>query len=72
MALKSFQSNHQNFQGVVFYLLDLLNHRDISTAISEKTGISHQSPQIILWKNGAVVTNANHQDISSIDLSKYI
>lgn len=40
--------------------LDLLNHRDISQLIAEKTGVTHQSPQAILIKNKQVVYADSH------------
>ena len=71
MALKNFQINHKGLQGVDFYLLDLLNHRDISLAIAEKTEVVHQSPQVIFLKNGTVVTAASQQEVAMLELSKY-
>ena len=47
-----------------FYYLDLLNHRDVSNSIASKLGITHQSPQIILVKNGKAVFNTSHESIS--------
>lgn len=45
------------------YYLDLLNHRDISNAIAEETGVEHQSPQAILLVNGEPVLSETHQAI---------
>lgn len=45
------------------WYLDLINHRAISNAIAEKTGIPHQSPQAILLKNGKVVYHKTHSAI---------
>jgi bacillithiol system protein YtxJ len=45
--------------------LDLLNHRDISNAIAEKTGIYHQSPQAIVLVNGEVKYQDSHSEISA-------
>lgn len=52
--------------------LDLLNHRDISNMISEKTGVHHQSPQAILLRNGTVVYHSSHDSISAHDIKKLI
>lgn len=40
---------------VDFYYLDLLNHRDISNTIAEKYHVHHESPQVLLIKNGKCV-----------------
>lgn len=37
--------------GINFYYLDLLNHRDVSNAIAEKYHVHHESPQVLLIKN---------------------
>ena len=37
---------------IVFYYLDLLQYRNISNEIVSKFNVVHQSPQIILIKNG--------------------
>ncbi len=47
------------------WYLDLLNHRDISNAIAEKTGVYHQSPQAIALLNGEVVYADSHSEISA-------
>jgi bacillithiol system protein YtxJ len=47
------------------WYLDLLNHRDISNAIAEKTGIYHQSPQAIVLVNGEVKYQDSHSEISA-------
>lgn len=52
--------------------LDLLQHRNISTAIAEKTGVKHQSPQAILLRNGTVVYHASHTAISVNDIKKLV
>ena len=46
-----------------FYYLDLLNHRPISNLIASTLNVVHQSPQIILIKNGAAVFNTSHHAI---------
>ncbi len=46
------------------YYLDLLAHRDISNLIAERLGVIHQSPQLIVVKNGEVVYQASHVAIN--------
>lgn len=45
------------------YYLDLIAHRDVSNAIAEQLNIVHQSPQMILVKNGQAIYNASHGSI---------
>ncbi len=48
----------------VFYL-DLLEHRDVSNAIMNKLNVRHESPQIILIKNGKAVYHDSHNAIEA-------
>ncbi len=51
-----------------FYYLDLLRFRTISDEIASKFGVMHQSPQLIVIKDGAVVANGSHYDILNIKI----
>lgn len=46
------------------HVLDLLAHRDISNEIADRFGIEHQSPQLLLIKEGKCVYNEWGYDIS--------
>jgi bacillithiol system protein YtxJ len=47
------------------FLLDLLNHRDISNEIAARYQIEHQSPQVLVIKNKQATYVANHNGISA-------
>lgn len=53
-----------DFEKVSPYFLDLINYRDISNQIAQEFGVYHQSPQIILIKNGKAVYDNSHMGIS--------
>jgi bacillithiol system protein YtxJ len=57
---------------VLFYYLDLLNHRDISTLIEQQTGIKHHSPQVIVWHNGKVLYSVTHQEINWKEIKTHL
>lgn len=64
MALKEFEkSNVLINSSADFFLLDLLNHRDISNEIAIISTIEHQSPQAILILNRQVIYSASHGTI---------
>jgi bacillithiol system protein YtxJ len=73
MSLKQFE-NEYNIEPdkIKLYFLDLLNHRDVSNEIAVLFKVPHQSPQILVIKNGACVYNTSHDDISAIELSEYV
>jgi bacillithiol system protein YtxJ len=54
---------------VDFHFLDLIAHRDISNAISEQFNVPHQSPQILLIKNGNCIFHESHSSIYMDDIA---
>lgn len=50
--------------GVDFYFLDLIRHRDLSNEIARIFKVQHESPQVILIKNGEGVFHASHSGVS--------
>lgn len=60
-------------ENVAFYYLDLLNYRNISNEITQKFNVRHQSPQIVVLKDGKVVDHQSHYDIiSTLNLKGYV
>ncbi len=55
-----------------FYYLDLLQHRPISSKIAELTDVQHQSPQVIVIKDGEAVYDNSHHDINVKDLKDFL
>lgn len=55
-----------------WYLLDLLNHRDISNEIAHRYKVEHQSPQIIVIRNGKAVFSSTHDGIDAHDLKQFV
>ncbi len=45
------------------YFLDLLSYREISHSIANLFDVEHQSPQVIVLKNGEAVFHRSHFDI---------
>ena len=57
-----------NDNEVKTYYLDLITYRTVSNAIEEKFGLEHQSPQIILIKNGEIVYHNSHSGITVAEI----
>ena len=72
MALKQFENEYNLEDKVTLYFLDLLNFRSISNAISEEFQVEHQSPQIIVIKNGKAIFNASHSTIDALQLKTFL
>ncbi len=49
-------------------LIVIQTARNISSAVAEKTGIRHESPQAIVLKNGKPVYHASHFDVTAKDI----
>ena len=54
---------------VDFYYLDLLSFRPISIKIAQDFGVQHESPQILLIRNGECIYNESHLGISMKDIA---
>ena len=54
------------------YYLDLIAYRPISNQIAETLGVVHQSPQIILVKDGAAIYDTSHNDINVEELKNQL
>ena len=52
--------------------LDLLKHRDVSNEIANRYGVTHQSPQVLLIKDGISHYDVSHNMISVEELKKYL
>ena len=56
--------NNEEMSAVPTYFLDLIRYRDISNQIAEKFGVEHQSPQVLLIKDGKCVYHNSHYGIA--------
>ncbi|MEZ7499532.1 bacillithiol system redox-active protein YtxJ [Flavobacterium sp. Arc3] len=65
MALKQFENEFDLSDKVTPYFLDLIAYRDISNGIASRFGVMHQSPQLLLIKNGKSVYDVSHSDIDA-------
>lgn len=65
MALKQFENEFDFPEKVTPYFLDLIAFREISNDIASRFGVQHQSPQLILIKDGKAIYNASHSDIDA-------
>jgi len=69
MRVDDFDSSQSNVKS---YFLDLLQFRSISNAISETFNVHHESPQLILLKDGECIYDESHLDITLSELSAQV
>jgi bacillithiol system protein YtxJ len=73
MVLNMFKSGYALEPGQAdFYFLDLHAHREVSNGVAQKFQVMHQSPQLLVIKNGVVVAHDSHGAISEINLEQYL
>jgi bacillithiol system protein YtxJ len=72
MALKQFENEFDLAHKVDTYFLDLIAHRDVSNEIANQFKVVHQSPQLLLIKEGKSVYDVSHSDIDAIELKEKI
>lgn len=72
MALNMFNSDLKDSENYHLYILDILSFRDVSTAIGNKFNVFHQSPQLIILRNGKVVYHSSHHAINAGVLEEFV
>lgn len=53
-----------------FHFLDLLTYRKLSNKIAEYFNVYHESPQVLLIKNGQCIYDENHMGILMEELNE--
>ena len=72
MVLKQFENEFGFQDKIVTYFLNLLEYRDISNEIATRFNVVHQSPQLIVIKDGHTIYSASHESIDANDLEDLI
>ncbi|RIV68518.1 bacillithiol system redox-active protein YtxJ [Flagellimonas aequoris] len=72
MVLSMFTQSYDLDTDCDLYFLTIQHHRDISNEIAQKFGVRHESPQLLVVKNGEVTFHTSHGAIADIDFSKYL
>ena len=65
---KDYCFNEDDFD---LYYLDILNYRDISNEIAKAFEVWHESPQLLIIKNGVVEAYESHGGINDVELNQF-
>ena len=68
IMVKSRLEKSQAPDNIDFHYLDLLNYRDVSNHIAEQFHVHHESPQILLIKNGDCIYSESQHAIFMEDI----
>ncbi len=55
-----------------FYHLDLIAHRNLSSKVAEEFNVYHESPQVLVIKNGTCVYDESHYGITVDELTEQL
>ena len=73
MVLRQFEMDYNiDREKVDLYFLDLLRYREISNKIASKFNVPHESPQLIILRDGRVVYDASHGAISVESIKQFL
>lgn len=73
MALNRIESSKElSNVDLDYYYLDLIKHRELSNTIAKDFEVFHESPQILLIKNGECILDASHIDISPNEILELV
>ena len=59
-------------KGLEIHYLDLIAYRDVSNEIAESFGVRHESPQVLLIKNGKSIFDASHSMLKWSSISAQV
>ncbi|MDD2987217.1 bacillithiol system redox-active protein YtxJ [Flavobacterium sp.] len=72
-ALKNFEREYDFTESALIpYFLDLLEYRMVSSEIANRFKVIHQSPQILIIKEGKCIYTTSHDGIDALLLKEVI
>lgn len=72
MALNRLERFATPPSGADYYFLDLLAHRDLSQQVAAVFGVHHESPQVLIIKDGSCVYTESHYGISMEEMTEQL
>ena len=73
MVIKMFEKQFdESLKNLKVYYLDLLNYKELSNEVGYTFQVVHQSPQLLVVKNGIAIAHASHYDITTVDLKSFL
>lgn len=69
-VVKNRLDKSEGLPGIDFYYLDLIRYRNISDKVSTDFFVEHESPQILLIRNGECVYDESHSAITMAEIEE--
>ena len=58
-------------EGITFYYLDLIRYRAVSDEIAATYGVTHESPQVLVIRNGECIYSESHTGIMMDEIMEH-
>jgi len=58
-------------EDIDFYFLDVISGRNLSRTVAEQFHVHHESPQILIIRNGECIYDESHHGISMDDILRH-
>jgi len=72
MAYRNMKSGSEADYSIPFHIVDVIQNREISGLIAKTFSVKHESPQVLIVKDGECVFNISHESIVLADIVKKI
>jgi len=72
MAFRNMKSGSESDYSIPFHIVDVIQNREISGLIAKTFDVKHESPQVLIVRNGECVFDISHEDIVLRDIVKKI
>ncbi|MFD0861767.1 bacillithiol system redox-active protein YtxJ [Sungkyunkwania multivorans] len=73
MVMNQFEGSFDIEEDAIdLYYLDLLSYREVSNEVAAKFQTWHESPQMLIIKNGETVHHASHSAIQASDILPFV
>lgn len=72
MAHREVMRLHTEQPELPLYLVSVRRRRDVARLIEERTGVRHESPQILVLRHGSVVGFASHDDVTVSTIKDFL
>ena len=53
-------------------IVEVQSARDVSRELASRTGVRHETPQVIILRDGKAVWNASHFDVTAADVQRAV
>lgn len=68
MAFRNMKSGSASDYSIPFYIVDVIENRAVSRFVSETFSITHESPQVLIVKDGKCLYDVSHESIYLKDI----